>query len=92
MPDYRSKKEILNLAKKKDKDIFDMEFICNQCAWAHGADECVVDGECKSPELTGFKPNWLWKLVETPTKINIKDVYGKTIEFEYTIFSLEKEE
>jgi len=84
------KENIIKLAKKKDKNKEERELVCNNCAWGYGDDECVSDDNCKSPELTEFKPNWIWKLVETPTKTTIKDINGNEKEFEYTIFSIEK--
>lgn len=79
----------MNLAKKKDKDIIEMEILCDNCAWAYRDDECVVEGECEGPQLTGFKPNWIWRLIETSTKTNII-VNGNTKEIEYSIFNLKK--
>lgn len=82
--------EIIDLIKKKDKNKEERDLVCNYCVWAYGDNQCVSNENCKSPELTEFKPNWIWKLIKTPAITTIKDINGNVEEFEYTIFDIEE--
>ena len=82
--------KISKLSKKKDKTLFERMQVCDHCAWKYGGDECVRDGDCDSPILTGFKPDWIWKLIETPVMTTMTDNDGNKKEFKYSKFTIEK--
>ena len=74
----------------ENKDLFERMRICNNCAWKYEKDECVGSEDCMNPELTGFKPNWIWELIETDAIAIITDINGNKKDFKHYKFSIEK--
>lgn len=84
------KEKILELSKKEEKSFDERMIVCSYCVWAYGDNECVRDGDCMSPKLTGLKPNWIWKLIETPVMTKITDINGNIKNFEYSKFYIDQ--
>lgn len=81
-----TKEEIVKIQEKKDRDCFERKFLCDNCVWVYGEDECVSKERCDG-NLSEFKYVGDWELVKSKATT---DCNGKP--FEYTIFDIKKRE